>query len=54
MKIMQHPKFKDVFQQVDDKAVDDWKDTGWKLSSQKAADEASVDVKPADQPAVSA
>lgn len=54
MKIMKHPKFDGVFQQVDDKDVDSWKEAGWKPSSQKAAEEASVDVKPVDQPAVSA
>lgn len=54
MKTMKHPQFDDVFVQVDDKQVDDWKASGWKQSSEKAATEANADLKPVDQPAVSA
>lgn len=52
LKTMKHPTLDDTFVQVPEGKVDRWKAQGWKLSSEKAANEQNAEVKPADQPAV--
>jgi hypothetical protein len=53
-KTLKHPTFDDVFVQVPEAKSESWKAQGWKVSSEKAANEQNVDVRPADEPAVSA